>query len=81
MTNSDEDRLRRVEEITIRWDERFRMIDALFLRVNALEANHNNILVTLGGMKVKWSVAATLVSVVSSIITGVVIAVATHSLG
>jgi len=67
------ERLRNVEGMVIRWDERFKFMESLSRRVTTLENAQTDILVAIGGMKVKWGVAGLMVSVVSSLITGCIL--------
>jgi hypothetical protein len=68
-----EGRLRRVEEILIRLDERVKAFDTLPARVSSVEQAVASIYATIGQMKVKasvvWAIIATIGGIASAVVT------------
>ena len=74
-TDDTEARLRKLEEIAIRFDERAKVYDSLILKVAAVEGHISNIWVALGQLKIKnalvWSGVAIIGGAVASLVTRV----------
>lgn len=62
MTDDTEARLRKLEEIVIRFDERAKIYDSLVLKMTSVEGHISNMWIALGQLKIKngivWSSSA-----------------------
>lgn len=72
-TDDTEARMRKLEEIAIRFDERAKVYDGLVLKVASIESSVGNLWVAVGQLKIKnalvWGGIAIIGGAVSSLVT------------